>query len=100
MTKRYLLVKIISERPLSGEEFGQALTESVRRFFGEMGLFRIDPKLIRFDSQQSRAVIACKKEGAVELQTALALISHASKMPIAPLTLRVSGTIKGLRRKK
>ncbi len=100
MKRRYLLIKIISERPLSGEQFGTAVTSSVRRFFGEIGLSRIDPKLVRFDSQESKAVVACRKEGTSELQAAIALISEASEMPISPLIVRISGTIKGLGRKK
>jgi len=100
MARRYLLVKVVSERPLSSEQFGTALIGSVRRCFGEVGLSRIDPKLVRFDPNQSEAIVACKRDGASELQAAIALISEASEVSIVPLVLRVSGTIKGLGKRK
>ncbi len=99
MVRRYLLVKAVSERPLSSEQLATALIDSVRRCYGEVGLSRIDPKLMRFDPGRSEAIIACKKDGARELQAAIALIYEASDVPIVPLVLRVSGTIKGLGKK-
>jgi RNase P/RNase MRP subunit POP5 len=100
MSKRYLLIKVVSERPVSREQFGNALIDSVRRNFGEIGLFRIDPKLVSYDGDQTRAIVSCKKDGAVELQASMALISQVSGTPFVPLVLRVSGTIKSLRRRK
>jgi RNase P/RNase MRP subunit POP5 len=100
MSKRYFLVKAISERRLSSEGFELALVGSVRRLFGEFGLARIAPKVIRFDATNSEAVIACNKEGAEDLQAAISLISGNAETTIAAITLRASGTIKGLRRKQ
>jgi RNase P/RNase MRP subunit POP5 len=100
MTRRYFLVKLVSGRTLSGEEFGKALADAVQRHFGLFGLSRIDPRLIRFDAGRSRAIVGCTKEGAQDLQAAMALMSDVSNAPVAPITLHVSGTIKGLRRKK
>ena len=100
MTRRYFLVRVVSDLSSSGEEFGKVLSDSVQKHFGLMGLSRIDPRLIRFDSGRSQAIVGCAKEGAQDLQTAIALISDIAGTPIAPVTLRVSGTIKGLQRKK
>ena len=100
MTRRYFLLKVVSDVSLSGEEFGKALSDSVQKHFGLLGLSRIDPRLIRFDSGRSQAIVACDKEGAQDLQTAIALISEISNAPVAPITLRVSGTIKGLRKRR
>jgi RNase P/RNase MRP subunit POP5 len=100
MRKRYLLVKAISERSLSSEEFERTLLNSVRTLFGEFGLARIHPKLIRFDSNTSEAVIACNHEGASALLAAVGLISGASDASVSVLTIRLSGTIKGLRRRQ
>ena len=99
MTRRYFLIKLLSDQPLSSEQFGSALTGAVQRYFGELGLSRIEPKLIRFDPQESEAVVACKKEGAGEFEAAIALMSNLSGSSITPLTIRASGTIKSLRKK-
>jgi len=99
MSKRYLLIKVASEKTLSREQFRIALTDSVRRNFGEIGLSRIDPKVVRYDGA-SRAIVACRTGTASELQAAVALISEASGTPIAPLVVGVSGTIKALGKRK
>lgn len=100
MSRRYFLVRLISERALSSEQFNKALTDSVRRYFGEFGLSRIDPKLIRYDSQRSEAIIACRSNETEDLQAAIALLSGEPNATITALVLRISGTIKALRRKK
>jgi RNase P/RNase MRP subunit POP5 len=96
MSKRYLLVKVISAKPLSLDQFRLALTDSVRRYFGEIGLSKIDPKVVRYDGAGSRAIVACRANAANKLQAAVALISQASGTPITPLVVGVSGTIKAL----
>lgn len=100
MSKRYLLVKIVADKPLSREQFGNAVLDSVRRNFGEIGLSRIDPRLVRYDPDRSSAIIACKRERATELQAAVALISEFSGESFIPLVVRVSGTIKALGKRK
>ncbi len=96
MGKRYVLVNVLSDAPLAKETFQIALANSVRRLFGDFGLARIDAKVVSFDATSSKAIVACTKEGIEELQAAIGLISDAG---ITALTVKVSGTIKGLRRR-
>jgi RNase P/RNase MRP subunit POP5 len=96
MSKRYVLVKVISDKPVSREQFGSAVIDSVRKNFGEIGLWRIDPKVVRYDGVRSRAIVACRAGVTDELQAAVALISEATETPIAALVVGVSGTIKAL----
>ena len=100
MSKRYLLVKTISDTPISGEQFEVALVSSVRRLFGEFGLARIHPKILRFDETSYEATVACYKEGAEDLQAAIGLISSIAEKTVAAMTIHTSGTIKGLRRRQ
>ena len=100
MSKRYLLIKVASDKPLSRDQFRITLTDSVRRNFGEIGLCRIDPKVVRYDGTGSRAIVACRAGTVNELQAAVALISEASGTPIAPLVVGVSGTIKALGKRR
>lgn len=88
------MVKVICERPLPKETLEAALANSVRRLFGDFGLARINPRVVRFDATRSRAIVACNKEGTEDLEAAIGLISEAT---ITALTLKVSGTIRGLR---
>jgi RNase P/RNase MRP subunit POP5 len=93
-------VKAISKHDLTRDQFELDLMSSVRRLFGEFGFARIAPKVVRFDASRSEAILACNKEGAEDLQAAVGLISGASETAIIALTMRVSGTIKGLKRKQ
>ena len=100
MSKRYFLVKMISETHLSRDQFEIALETSVRRLFGEFGLARIHPKVVQFDETNSEATVACNKVGAEDLQAAVGLISSISGITATAMTIRVSGTIKGLARRQ
>lgn len=96
MTRRYLRIKIYSSVTATEEQFSQALTASIVKYFGEVGLSRIAPKLIRFDSRKSSVVVAFTKDYAVEIQAALAFIRQIGESEALTLPLRTSGTIKGL----
>ncbi len=100
MSKRYLLIKLLAEKPLSREQFGEAVFDSVRRSFGEIGLARIEPRVVRYDGIKGRAIIACRRDGAGELQAALALMSNVGGMELVPLVLGVSGTIRALGKRR
>jgi len=96
--RRYLLVKVCSEKPVAftGDQLMDAIMVAVRKFFGEFGANQIDPRMIRFDSSKAEAIIACRKDQEGELQAAVALITEICGSSIAALTLKVSGTIKSL----
>ena len=99
MSKRYFLIKLVSEEPISREDFARALTDVVRKYYGEIGLAHTNPRLIRFDSQRSEAIVACNGDESDKLQTAIALLSDVSDINVAPLILRLSGTIRSLTKK-
>ena len=98
MPRRYLLVRIVSEQAVTEEQFSGALMGAVRKSFGEIGFARIDPKLVRFDSEKLLATVACKPGMVTEMEAAVGLISSNGEVPMATLVLQVSGTIKGLRK--
>jgi RNase P/RNase MRP subunit POP5 len=96
--KRYFLVRVCGkeEVTITGEQFLVALIASVRKYFGEIGLSTIDPRLIRYDPQSHTAIVACEKAHEEGLQAATALVKEIDAAPITLLTVRTSGTIKGL----
>ena len=96
MSRRYMRIKICSPGTITKEQFAQALTASIVKYFGEVGLSRIAPKLIRFDSRRSSVVVAFAKEHVVEIQAALAFIRQIGESEALVLPLKTSGTIKGL----
>jgi RNase P/RNase MRP subunit POP5 len=99
MTRRYLLVKIVTETGISRELLNEVITQSVKKCFGEIGYVQVNPQLIHFDTEKSEAIVACERDRVAELQTALALTKDKSGIPLALVTLHVSGTIKSLRQR-
>jgi RNase P/RNase MRP subunit POP5 len=93
-----MLVKLVCERKLTDQQFHDALDYSVRRYFGELGFSRIDPKVVRFDEDSSTGIVSCERPSASELESALALITKHAQIPMTALVLRASGTIKGVRK--
>ena len=98
MAKRYVLVKVDCKNKITDHQFYEALTLSIRKYFGELGLTRIDPKVMRFDSDSAMGIVSCNRSATGDLGSAIALITQASEMPLTLLILRVSGTLKGVRK--
>jgi RNase P/RNase MRP subunit POP5 len=74
----------------------EALMGSVRKYFGEFGASKIEPRMLRFDPHKAEVIIACHKDREKELQAAVALITDIANLPVAALTLQISGTIRSL----
>ena len=100
MARRYILVKFVSDRKITNEQLNEALNSSVKRYFGELGLSRIDLRVMRFDGDSSTAIISCERNATAELGTAMTLITRYAEAPLSFLALRVSGTVKGAARRE
>ena len=100
MTKRYLLVKAVSDHEVTDEQFREALDNSVRKYLGELGFARIDPRVIRFNPGTSTGIVSCERDGLPELESAMALVTGQAESQLSLLVLRVSGTIKAVRGKR
>ncbi|HYB85123.1 MAG TPA: Rpp14/Pop5 family protein [archaeon] len=95
MSKRYVLVKVVCDRRLTGEQFHEIIDYATRHYFGELGFSRIDPRLVKFDAESSTAILSCERCSASEFESALTLITSYAADPMTLLVLRVSGTVKG-----
>ena len=100
MARRYLLVMVVCDRKLTNEEFHEALDDSAKRYFGELGLSRIDPRVLKFDVDSSTAIVSCERNAAHEFEAAMALVTGDAEAPMSILVLRVSGTVKGAAKRK
>jgi len=100
MSRRYVLIKVFCDPRVTDLQFADALDYSVRKYFGEIGFSRINPRVVKFDSNSSVGIVSCERTSVPELQSALALIARHAQIPITVVVLRVSGTIRGLREHK
>ena len=95
MARRYLFVKIVCDRKLTNEQFHETMDKAAKRYFGELGISRIDPRIMKFDVDSSTAILSCERGAISEFESALTLITGSPEASISVLVLRVSGTIKG-----
>lgn len=100
MPRRYLLVKVLYGGTLTAQQFHDALNTSVRTHFGDIGFSSIDPRIIKSDQNTWTSIVSCERSGVRALESALALITDFGGTSVAVLVLAVSGTIKGLRKRR
>jgi RNase P/RNase MRP subunit POP5 len=98
--RRYLLVKIVADKPVSRTDFNEALTSAAARFFGEVGLSRMNMRVLRYDEKDWTTAIAVGRESQDEARAVLALITEIKGQPAATLVLRSGGTLKSLKAKR
>jgi len=96
--RRYFLVKVVADKALTKKAFSESLANSVDHLFGHIGLAEISPQVVSYDQEYSTALVKCSREGVQKLRATLALITKIENIPAAAFVLRVSGTIRGLRR--
>ena len=100
LTRRYFLLRIVSDTKLTSEQLIELINDSARRNFGELGLSRVNPRIIKFDMSSSTTVVSCEPRATNEFGAALALITGNAEGPVRILVLRISGTIKGASRRR
>ncbi len=94
---RYLLVKVVSEEPLTHERIRATINYAVRNLFGEWGLIEISPRVISFDEKSNEAIIRCDLSSVNKMRASLALMTKINDCEVAAFVIRVSGTIKSLK---
>ncbi len=92
--KRYLAFRIISESNVSRDEFLKSLWNSMLSLFGEFEseIF----KLIQLEN--NIGILMCSHRNLDKLKIALTLINKVGDAKALPITLGVSGTIRGCRK--
>lgn len=96
---RYLLVRVVSDRNVSEEDFRSALEGVGKDFFGSIGLLQVSPKILRYDPVRREAILKCRVESLDRVRSTVALLTQVSGQPAAAFVARSSGTIRALTRK-
>lgn len=95
---RYLGFKILSSTPIGKREVDEGIRRSIAELFGAYGLSRIEPKVIEYDEERSMGILRCNRPHLPMLRASLASITSIGRDPAALFVLRVSGTLKSLRK--
>lgn len=99
MKRRYLAVKAESKDPIQGKEVLDAVWNALTRLFGEYGASLAELAFIRDYRQKGYFILRCSRRSLPMVKASIASITEISEKPVVVHVLRVSGTIKALRRK-
>lgn len=97
--RRYLRIRVEGSRGFTAKEVVDAVQRGVLDIHGIQGLSQIDPVLLEFDDEDQRGILRCNRDRLIEARAALALVTAIGGATAAVRVVRVSGTIRSLRRK-
>ena len=98
MRKRYLALKVESETPLSERDLIGAIWNSLIQLFGEYGTSKTNLYLIEFNPEDGYGILCCSRETVNMVRAAVAAITRVDEKPAAIYVIRVSGTLRALRK--
>ncbi|VUT27759.1 MAG: Ribonuclease P protein component 2 [Candidatus Syntrophoarchaeum sp. GoM_oil] len=96
--KRYLRFEIESDVTITRYNITDAIFHSGRSLFGDYGMSLINIQFIDFDESSKTGVIRCTRDKVDCVRAIIATVSNIKGYPSAIRVLRVSGTIKGVKR--
>lgn len=95
--RRYIAFKVEGET--SKRELEEAIRGSVERLYGLNGLWKLEPTLIEFDEESRIGIVRCNHRGLPWMRAALTALTEIKGSKVAIHVLRVSGTLRALRRR-
>jgi len=98
--KRYISFEVASSVNLKKGDVIKAVLQSTVRFLGENTASELNLWVIEYDEEKKHGILVCNRENLGEVIASLALINRMNEANAAIRTLKVSGTVKGLRSKK
>lgn len=99
MKRRYLAVKAECKEPVEGREVLDAVWNALTQLFGEYGASQAELTLIRDYKQKEYLVLRCSRRALPMVRASVASVTEIGEKPTTIHVLRVSGTLKALRKK-
>jgi RNase P/RNase MRP subunit POP5 len=97
--RRYIAVKIDSDRTFSERDVYHAVWNSILRLFGEYGASHTELTLIEYDPKRNQAVLRCSHKALDLVKASIVALTEIDDEEAAAHIMLVSGTLKSLRRK-
>lgn len=97
--RRYLALKVEGEKPSSERDLVRAIWNSILQLFGEYGASQTNLYLVEFNPEDGYAILRCSHKTVDMVRAAIATITRVNEKPVAIHVVRVSGTLKSLRKK-
>ena len=99
---RYVRFQVISELPIVYNDLDAALWNIALDYYGEYGVAGMDMWLVKnlYLGKEQIGVLRCDRTAVPAVISCLGLISRLGDTRVAVKILKVSGTIKGLEKKR
>ena len=99
MKRRYLALQVVSEQSINERDLMDAIWKALLKLFGEYGASQARLTLIEYNSQKKYAIVRCLNEALEMVRASIASITEINDKPTVIHVLRISGTLKALRKK-
>ncbi len=96
VANRYILLKIITEKPISYEDFTKAYTETLKKLVGIFGFARLEVQILKNKYQFPYAIIKTKPKSVLVCQAGCAYMQTIQNQPVRLQTIQTSGQIHKL----
>ncbi len=98
---RYVKFQVISEYPIIFSDLDAAIWNTVLDFYGEFGVADMDLWFVKnlYDSKKQIGILRCAHTAVQKAIAHLGLITRLGDTRVSIKILKVSGTIKGLRKR-
>jgi RNase P/RNase MRP subunit POP5 len=97
VNRRYLAIKIYSENEVKEKDLFNAIEEKINFLYGVVGASRINYRPIGFED--GIAIIRCNHLWVSQMRSVIAHIKEINFFPVMLQVIRISGTIKTLKKK-
>lgn len=97
--KRHILFEVISESKIKKNDIIKEILTGMLRFLGELKASELYLWVAEYDEKNKKGILTCSRENLTKVLAALSLINRINNERACIVTLRVSGTIKALKRR-
>ena len=99
--KRYIIMEVLSDRPIIYGDLVNAIWDSMFNFLGELGVSESHLWFIHnlYDEKNQRCMIKCRHDAVEKMRVILSLIQMVGEEKCVIKILGVTGTIKSAKNK-
>ena len=97
--QRYLALKIESVESFEEDDIKDAVWSAVIQLFGEYGASQAGLFFVQYDKQRKEAVLRCSHKALEMVHASIVSVTKIGDKPVAMRVLRVSGTLRALKKK-
>jgi len=97
--RRYLALRVLSKQSVSKRDVMDAVWNAVFQLFGEYGASQTNLTFIEYNSEKSWGIVRCSHKAVEMVRASVASVTEINGKPVAIDVLRVSGTLKALRKR-